>query len=104
VKRLGASTIADLETVKVFYNQSATADSVLVGGKFADFEAELRLVHILDSGKALQFRFFRAKKSGASDVAINMADAFPGIPMTFHCLADLTQAPGQQLFRIDKEV
>lgn len=104
IKRLGASTISTGDTVMVFYNQSATADSVLVGGKFADFEAELRLVHILDTGKSLQFRFYRAKKIGASDTAINMADAFPGIPMTFHCLGDMTYAPGQQIFRVDKEV
>lgn len=104
VTRIAAGSITSGQTVSVMYNQSATADSVLVGGKIADFEAELRLVHTLDTGKALQFRFYRAKKIGASDIAINIAEAFGGVPMTFACLADLTYAPGQQLFRVDKEV
>ena len=68
-----------------------------MGGERADFEAELKLVHILDSGKLAQYTGRRAKKIGASDVAINMAAEFGGIAMTFMLLADLTQAPGKQL-------
>jgi len=55
-------------------------------------------VHINDNGKNVQFYAHRAKKIGASDIAISMADAFAGIPMTFHVLADLTKPIGKQLF------
>jgi len=103
IVRLGGGGIDDGETVIVMYNQSATASTVLAGGIFFDIEAELRLVHILDSGKSLQFVAPRAKRIGASDVAINMAEAFPGIAMTFHLLGDMTKAPGKQLFMWNKE-
>lgn len=103
IGRLGGGDIADGETVIVMYNQTATASTVLAGGNFFDIEAELRLVHILDTGKSLQFVAPRAKRIGASDVAINIAEAFPGIPMTFHLLGDMTLPPGKQLFMWNKE-
>lgn len=101
--RIAAGDITDGETVIVEYNQSATSSVVYGGGDRSDFEAVLRLVHITDDGKLLQFYAYRAKKIGASDVAIQMATEFAGIPMTFHCLADLSRTPGQQMFKWNKE-
>lgn len=104
IKRFSAGcSITDGETVIVMYNQSATASVVLAGGNFFDIEAPLRLVHILDSGKTLQFYAPRAKRIGASDVAINMTEAFPGYAMTFHLLGDMTKPQGKQLFMWSKE-
>ncbi len=98
VARIGSGAITDLSTVNVLYTQSATASRVTAGGEMADFEAALKLVHELKDGKALMFYAYRAKKIGASDLAIQMAAEFGGEPMTFHCLADMTQPQGQQLF------
>lgn len=103
VARLGGGSITDGETVIVEYNQSSTASVNYAGGERSDFEAKLRLVHELDSGKRLQFYAYRAKKTGASDIAIQMAAEFGGIAMTFVCLADLAQAPGKQLFKWAEE-
>ena len=104
VARIGAGSITDQTVVHVIYDQSATTDgSVGSGGELAGFEAVLKLVHVLDSGKVLQFWGYRAKKIGASDLAISMAAEFSGIPMTFHLLGDLTQKPGYQLFHWDRE-
>lgn len=103
IQRIDTGGIDTGETVIVHYNQSATAAVAFAGGKLADFEAPLRLVHILDTGKSLQLYCYRAKKVGASDIAISMADAFGGVPMTFHLIADMTQAPGKQLFYWSKE-
>ena len=97
LKRIGAG-ITDLSTVHVEYNYTATVSRLGVGGQLADFEATLRIVHINDNGKNVQFYAHRAKKIGSSDIAISMADAFAGIPMTFHVLADLTKPIGKQLF------
>jgi len=101
--RLAAGDITDGDTVIVEYNQSATSVVLYAGGERADFEAELKLVHILDDGKLLQYTGYRAKKIGASDIAINMAAEFGGIAMTFMILADLTKAPGKQLSNWAKE-
>jgi len=98
VARLAAGDIADGDTVHIEYNESATVKRLGVGGQLADFEATLRIVHINDNGKQVQFYAYRAKKIGASDIAFAMADAFAGIPMTFHVLADLAQPIGKQLF------
>ena len=103
VARIASGDITDGDTVIVEYNQSATSVSLFTGGERADFEAELKLVHILDDGKLLQYTGYRAKKIGASDVAINMAAEFGGIAMTFILLADLTKAPGKQLSNWAKE-
>jgi len=103
IQRLDGGGIDTSETVLVMYNQSATASTVFAGGIFFDIEAELKLVHILDSGKTLQFLAPRAKRIGASEIAINMAEAFPGYAMTFHLLGDMTKAPGKQLFMWNKE-
>jgi len=98
VARLAAGDIEDGDCVHIEYNESATVQRLGVGGQLADFEATLRIVHINDNGKQIQFYAHRAKKIGASDIAISMADAFAGIPMTFHVLADLTKCVGKQLF------
>jgi hypothetical protein len=98
VARLGGGSITNLASVWIDYNQSATSSKLGAGGQMSDFEADLRLVHNLEDGKTLQFYAYRAKKIGASDVAIQMAAEFSGEPMTFHILADLTQNVGSQLF------
>jgi hypothetical protein len=103
VARIGTGDIADQDTVYIEYNESATVSLIGAGGPLADFEANLRLVHKLDNGKQLQFYAYRAKKIGASDIAIAMADEFGGIPMTFHILADLAQPVGKQLFKWSEE-
>ena len=98
VARISGGSIADMDTVHIEYNESATVSRLGGGGQLADFEATLRIVHINDSGKQIQFYGHRAKKIGASDIAIAMADAFAGVPMTFHLLADLAKPKGKQLF------
>lgn len=103
VARIATGDIADGDTVFIEYNESATVSLTGAGGQLADFEAPLRLVHIDDSGKQVQFYAYRAKKIGASDMAISMADEFGGLPMTFHILADLAQPVGKQLFHWTKE-
>jgi len=95
--------ITDPSSVHVFYNQSATVERLDAGGELADFEAVLRVVHELDDGKALEFYAYRTHKIGASEIAIQMAAEFPGEPMTFHCVGDLAQPVGRQLFRFLKE-
>jgi hypothetical protein len=70
----------------------------------ADFEAELVLTHQTDNGKYMTFRFYRAKKMGASDIAIQMAAEFGGVAMTFKVLADMTKAPGKQLVEMGVQV
>jgi hypothetical protein len=102
IARLAGGDIADKATVYVEYNMTATSTVISVGGELADFEAALRLVHETDDGKVLQFLGYRAKKIGASDVAINMASEFGGVPMTFH-LADKSKTPGKQMFEWAKE-
>lgn len=103
VARIAGGDISDGDTVYIEYNESATVSLIASGGELADFEADLRLVHKLDNGKQVQFYAYRAKKIGASDVAISMADVFGGIPMTFHILADMTEPAGKQLFHWTKE-
>lgn len=98
VARLAGGDIDDLETVYIEYNQSATAERLGAGGGLEDFEAPLKLVYEQSDGKALMFYAYRAKKIGASDIAIQMAAEYEGEPMTFHILADATQRPGEQLF------
>ena len=98
VARLTGGAITDGETVIIEYNEAATAARIAAGGLMADFEAPLRIVHYLNNGKVLQFYAYRAKKIGASEVAIQMAAEFGGIPETFHLLADMSQTPGKQLF------
>ena len=98
VARLAGGSITDGETVIIEYNEAATATRLGAGGLMADFEAALRIVHTLNDGKKLQFYGYRAKKIGASEVAIQMAAEFGGIPATFHLLADLSKTPGKQLF------
>ena len=101
--RISGGDITDQTVVHVLYDQSATASSVYSGGELADLEAELKLVHVLDNGKALQFLGYRAKKIGATDIAIAMAAEFSGEPITFHLFADMEKKPGQQLFHWDEE-
>ncbi|MFA4971746.1 MAG: hypothetical protein WC683_03985 [bacterium] len=99
IKRTAASTIPTGATVIVEYNKSnVTVSKIATGGKMADYEAPLRFVHYLNDGKTLQFYAYRAKKMGASDLAISIAAEFGGIPMTFKVLADMSQVPGKQLF------
>jgi len=97
VKRIDAGSITDGQTVLIEYNQSATSAVAYYGGQLADFEGELKITHELDTGNHLTIIAWRAKRVGASDVAIQMAAEFGGIPITFHVLADMTQAPGRQL-------
>jgi len=98
IAREAGGSISDNDVVHIQYTQSAAADVVYVGGKLVDFEAELKVVHDLENGKALMFHAWRAKKIGASDVAIQMAAEFGGVPMTFKLLADESRNPVQQLF------
>ena len=98
IARITGTSIDDGDTVYVEYNKTSTVSILSGGGQLADFEAELKLVHILDGGKVIQFKGFRAKHIGASDAAISMAAEFSGIPMTFHLLGDLSKNPGKQLF------
>jgi len=100
VGRLGTGSITNQDTVFVMYNEAVNVERLGLGGGLADFEAPLRLVHETDDGKALQFYFYRAKKIGASDIAIQMAAEFGGVPMTFHCLADMAQPEGKQLAHV----
>ena len=97
VARIGGGDISDQDTVYIEYNESATVERMGFGGELADFEATFRAVQKLAGGKQLQFYAHRAKKIGASDIAIAMADMFAGIPMTFHILADLAQPVPKQL-------
>ncbi|MCK4694867.1 MAG: hypothetical protein KAT74_03850 [Candidatus Cloacimonetes bacterium] len=103
VARIGGGDINDQDTVYIEYNQSATVERMGFGGELADFEATFRAVHKLADGKQVQFYAHRAKKTGASDIAIAMADAFAGVPMTFHILADLAQPVSKQLGHWTKE-
>ncbi len=98
VARIDAGDITDGSTVIIEYNLSSTVSMLVAGGLLPDFEAELKLVHELDGGKVLQFKGYRAKHIGASDVAISMAAEFTGFAMTFHLLGDLSKRPGKQLF------
>jgi len=104
VARIGSGDINDQDTVYIEYNQSATVERMGMGGELADFEATFRAVHKLADGKQVQFYAYRAKKIGATDIAIAMADAFAGVPMTFHILADLAQPVGKQLGHWTQEV
>jgi len=97
--RIAAGDISDQEVVIVEYNEAVDSGVVYAGGGLADFEATLRLSHILPTKKTLSFYGYRAAHIGASETAINMEDEYDGIPMTFHLLADLSRTPGQQLFR-----
>jgi len=97
VARISGGSIADQDTVYIEYNESATVEKMGFGGELADFEAAFRAVHKLADGKQLQFYAYRAKKIGASDIAIAMADQFAGIAMTFHILADLSKPVSKQL-------
>ncbi len=99
VARVSGGDIDDQDTVFIEYNSTTTVSLLGAGGQLADFEATLRLIHEDDSGKNIQFYAYRAKKIAASDIAIAMADAFAGIPMTFRILADMTQPVGKQLFK-----
>ena len=81
----------------VHYKATATADTIMAGGIFFGLEGELILVHILDNGKLLQFKASRARHVAASDVVIQAAAEFGGIPMTFQCLGDHALPPGKQL-------
>jgi len=103
IKRIDAGSIGDPEDVIVEYNQSATSAVAYFGGKLADFEGELRISHKMDDGKYLTITASRAKRIGASDIAVAMAAEFAGIPMTFKVLADLTKAPGKQLVDVGVE-
>jgi len=103
VARIGGGDINDQDTVYIEYNQSATVERMGFGGELADFEATFRAVNKMADGKQIQFYAFRAKKIGASDIAIAMADQFAGIPMTFHILADLAQPVAKQLGHWTKE-
>ena len=96
--REAAGDISDNSVVHVQYTQSAAADVVYAGGKLVDFEAALTISHELENGKVLMFYGWRAKKIGASDVAVQMAAEFGGVPMTFKLLADESRNPVQQLF------
>lgn len=98
IARISGGTITDLETVIVEYNATATSSKVATGGEKADFEANLKLVHVLEGGKVLQFYAYRAKKIGPSDIVIAKAAEFAGVPMTFHILADMSKNIGSQLF------
>lgn len=97
VTRIEGGDIADGDTVYIDYNSTTTVSLLGLGGQMADFEGTLRIVHEDDSGKMLQFYAHRAKKIGASDIAISMADQFAGIPMTFHILANMTKPVSKQL-------
>lgn len=103
LKRIDAGSISDPEDVIVEYNQSATSAVAYFGGQLADFEGELRISHEMDDGKYLTITASRAKRIGASDIAIQMATEFGGIAMTFKVLADLTKAPGKQLIEVGVE-
>jgi hypothetical protein len=96
---VSGGSISDGDSVHIEFNANTTVSLLSSGGELADFEANLKLVHENDSGKKLQFYAYRAKKTGASDVAIQMATAFGGVPMTFVCLADMSQPQGKQLFQ-----
>jgi len=98
IKRKGGSTMPTPSTVIVHYQQSGTADVVHAGGSVPQLEMTLELEHILDDGKMLKLFAHRVRRIGASDIAIQMAAEFGGIPMSFRCLADMTKAPGRQLF------
>ncbi len=103
IKRISGGSITDGETVYVEYRQSATSDVVYAGGKLADFEGSLRLTHQMDNGKHLTIYADRAKLIGASDFAIQMAAQFGGVALTFHILAEMTNAPGKQLIQVGVE-
>ena len=103
IKRIGAGAIADQQTVIVEYNKTSTVSRVHAGGSLADFEAPLRLTHYSPDGKVLQFYAYRAKRIGASNLAINIAQEFGGIPMSFVLLAEMTQPQGRQLFHWSAE-
>ena len=98
VARIAAGTISDGDCVHIEYNESATVSRLGVGGQLADFEATLRIVYKGDDGKHIQFYAHRAKKIGANDIVFSTSDAFAGISMTFHILADLSKCVGKQLF------
>ena len=97
VARINGGDISDQDTVYIEYNESATVERMGFGGELADFEATFRAVQKLADGKQLQFYAHRAKKIGASDIVIAMADQFAGVPSTFHILADLAQPVPKQL-------
>jgi hypothetical protein len=97
VARIDGGDISDGDTVYIEYNETATVERMGFGGELADFEATFRAVNKTADGKQIQFFAFRAKKIGASDIAIAMADMFAGVPMTFHILADLAQPVPKQL-------
>ena len=103
IARIAGGTITDGSTVIVEYNHTSTVSLIHVGGGLADYEGELKLCNELENGKVLQYKVWRAKKIGASDVAIQMAAEFGGIAMTFHALADMTKAVGQQLMEVAVE-
>lgn len=103
VKRIDAGGITTGDTVLIEYNQSATSAVAYAGGQLADYEGKLRITHELDNGKHLTIVAHRAKRVGASEFAIQMAAQFGGVAMTFHCLADMTKAPGRQLIEVGVE-
>jgi hypothetical protein len=100
IKRKSAGSITDGSTVIVEYAKSATSAVVYAGGNMVGFEAPMRLTLIDDTGKGLTIYCPRAKRKGASDFAIQMANEFGGIAMTFTCLADMALAPGKQIIQI----
>jgi len=103
VARIGGGSITDGMSIIAEYTQSATSEIVHVGGGLADFEAALRLVHETEDGKALQFKIHRAKKIGASEIAVQMATDFGGVATTFRALADMTKAVGKQYMEVAVE-
>lgn len=103
VARIAAGSIVSGTTVIVEYNHTTTVKLMNVGGGLSDYEGVLVLSHELDNGKVLQMKVHRAKKIGASEIAIQMGAAFGGIPMTYHALADMTKSVGKQLMELAVE-
>jgi len=98
IARIALGDIDSGDVVIVEYNHTSTCSLLYAGGELSDFEAELILTHELDGGKLLQFKGYRAKHIGSSDLAISMAAEYSGVPMTFHLLGDLSRNPAKQLF------
>jgi len=104
IARLAGGSITTGDEVVIEYSEAVDAKVVNAGGSLVDFEGVLLLVHELNNGKFLQFKFHRVRKIGASDIAINMAAEFGGIPMTFHALADMAKNTGKQVMEISQEI
>jgi hypothetical protein len=87
--------------VHIHYDAITTGTYARGGGAEANLESTIELVGKDAAGKYFQFVGWRAIREGAFNLQVNEKGEFPGIPLTYRLLGDLTTyTKGSQLFQI----